>query len=186
VVAIDCKGRAIERSLDPPQMETQAWSNALDHVRALSHGGPLDRNLRVTVHFHPDVPFKQSSIIANLGRERIYRSQFETRSSNGGLTAFRGGDRWNWESRLFDGHYDVDNECNLATRPKYGSLSFRNDPYGGSPRFGSCHLRLNEETLDRTSFCFPDSVFEPTNFGTVDRFGLIEIAENRLFVDPLD
>jgi hypothetical protein len=35
-------------------------------------------------------------------------------------------------------------------------------------------------------FCFPDSVFEPTNFGTVDRFGLIEIAENRLFVDPLD
>ena len=39
----------------------------------------------------------------------------------------------------------------------------RTGPYGGSPRFGSAHLRLREDVLERTTFCYPDSVFEPTD-----------------------
>ena len=164
--------------------ETQVGFNALEHVRALSQVIPLDRGLRITVHFHPDIPDGQSTVIASLKKERIYRSQFETGLSNGGLTALRGGDRWKWESRIFGGHFDKDGSADM--RPKYGSLNFRNDPYGGSPRFGSCYLRLNESTLDRASFCFPDSFLEPTNFGTADRFALIELAEAQPFPDPID
>ena len=56
--------------------------------------------------------------------------------------------------RLYD-------EREPSERPKYGSLNFSADPYGASPRFGSSYFRLAEHTLDRTTFCFPDSVFEP-------------------------
>lgn len=38
-------------------------------------------------------------------RDGRYRSLFETGTSNGGLTAYPGGDRWKWESRLFGGKY---------------------------------------------------------------------------------
>ena len=48
---------------------------------------------------------------------------------------------------------------------------------GGAPRFGSAHLRLTRSVLDRTTFCFPDSVFEPTALGTADRFGLFPLVE---------
>jgi hypothetical protein len=39
--------------------------------------------------------------------------------------------------------------------------------------------------LDRTTFCYPDSVFDPVHFGTAQRFALIELAgaNDR---DPLD
>ena len=53
-----------------------------------------------------------------------------------------------------------------AERPKYGALDHRRRPNGAAPRFGSAHLRLAPAVLDRTTFCFPDSVFEPTAFGT--------------------
>lgn len=38
-------------------------------------------------------------------------------------------------------------------------------------------MRLKEEVLDRTTFCYPDSVFDPVDFGTVQRFALIDIAD---------
>jgi hypothetical protein len=38
-------------------------------------------------------------------------------------------------------------------------------------------LRLAGQTLDRTTFCFPDSVFAPEHFGTAQRFDLIRLAE---------
>ncbi|MGU3435096.1 DUF3626 domain-containing protein [Actinomycetes bacterium M1A6_2h] len=47
-----------------------------------------------------------------------YRSQFATGISNGGLTAFPGGDRWRWEGRLFDGRYD---DAVAEARPVYGA-----------------------------------------------------------------
>lgn len=74
------------------------------HVAALSSGPPLPPDLRVTCSFHPDrwaAPGSTELVIERLAREGVYRSQFVTGTSSGGLTAFRGGDRFRWESALF-------------------------------------------------------------------------------------
>ena len=137
--------------------------------------------MHVVLHFHPDWPFGDQTVIEALARDGVYRSQFETGTSNGGLTAHPGGDRWRWESRLFAGRYD---DAPAADRPVYGAV--RTGPYGGSPRFGSAHLRLREDVLERTTFCYPDSVFEPTEHGGPERLpellALCEADE----VDDLD
>ncbi|MGY5307479.1 DUF3626 domain-containing protein [Nocardia gipuzkoensis] len=160
-----------------------AGEAALAHVATLSTGVPLDRALRVTVHFHPDVMFGQETVLGALARGGVYRSQFETGLGNGGLTAHPGGARRLWESRMFGVHYD---SAPVSARPKCGSLNHRGDRYGGSPRFGSCYLRLAEHTLERTTFCFPDSVFEPHSFGTAERMNLIGLADEVTVADPLD
>jgi len=41
---------------------------------------------------------------------------------------------------------------------------------------GSAHLRLTGEVLTRSTFCFPDSVFEPVHFGVAAKMSLIELA----------
>ncbi len=150
---------AAEESASPQE-------RALAHLRTLAHGDPIDPALRVTLHFHPDRLVSGMPILAAMARDQRYRSQFETGTSNGALTAHPGGNRWQWESRIFAGAYD---DATAAERPKYGSLNFRRRGIGGSPRFGSAYLRLTEETLTRTTFCYPDSVFEPTNFGLAAR-----------------
>lgn len=61
-------------------------------------------------------------------------------------------------------------------RPVYGALNFRRKVVGGAPRFGSAHFRLAAETLARTTFCYPDSFLEPSDFGVAARMGLIELA----------
>lgn len=43
-----------------------------------------------------------------------------------------------------------------------------------APAFGSARLRLKERVVDRTTFCYPDSVFEPVDFGTARHFALTE------------
>jgi len=151
-----------------------SWEKAVAHVASRSGGGPLDPGLRVTVHFHPDRLAGGRSILAAMAQDGVYRSQFETGTSNGGLTAFPGGDRWRWESRIFGGAYDG---AAASSRPKYGSLNHRGRAAGGSPRFGSAHLRLRSSTLERTTFCYPDSVFEPADFGVAARMSLIALAE---------
>ena len=140
----------------------------MEHVAALSHGDPLPPDLRVDLHFHPDVA------LDGIVRDGGYRSQFETGTSNGGLTAHPGGDRWRWESRLFGGVYD---HAPPAERPKYGALNHRRRPEGGAIRFGSAHLRLTARTLARTTFCYPDSVFEPVDFGVAHRMSLTAMAD---------
>jgi hypothetical protein len=124
---------------------------ALAHVAGLSEDGAVPDGARVTVNFHPE------RVVAALAREGgRYRSQFETGTSNGGLTAHRGGDRWLWESRIFGGAYDGGPP---DQRPVYGSLNVGHRDVGASPRFGSAHLRLTGAALWRATFCFPDSVF---------------------------
>jgi hypothetical protein len=172
-----------ESSAGEYEKTVSAAEAALAHVAALSTGAALDRELRVTVHFHPDVVFREETVLAALAREGVYRSQFETGLGNGGLTAHPGGARWLWESRMFGGCYD---SAPASARPKYGSLNHRPDRYGGSPRFGSCYLRLAAHTLERTTFCFPDSVFEPDAFGTAARMNLIGMVETTTVTDPLD
>jgi hypothetical protein len=152
----------------------EPWRAAVAHVAARSTGEPLDPTLRVTVHFHPDRLVAGEPILVAMARDGVYRSQFETGTSNGGLTAYPGGDRWGWESRIFGGAYDAaPPEC----RPKYGSLNHRRRAAGGSPRFGSAHLRLRASTLERTTFCYPDSFHEPADFGVAARMPLIALAD---------
>lgn len=150
-------------------MSTPA-ENALWHVATLSSGPPLDPSLRVTLNFHPD----RAGILDALADSGLYLSQFATGTSNGGLTAHPGGDRWHWESRIFGTAYD---EASNPARPVYGALNFRHKPVGAAPRFGSAHLRLTADVLSRTTFCYPDSTFEPTHFGVAGKMSLIELAE---------
>lgn len=159
-----------------------AQRSAVAHVAARSEGPALDPAARVTLNFHPDRRVGDGVMLEALAREGIYRSQFETGTSNGGLTAHPGGDRWEWERRMFGGAYD---EAPAEARPKYGALNFRRRTVGGSPRFGSCHLRLWPEVTSRTTFCYPDSVFDPVHFGVAERCGLVALVRDHEG-DPLD
>ncbi|MCE1178789.1 DUF3626 domain-containing protein [Actinomycetota bacterium] len=116
----------------------------------------------VVLHFHPGWPFQDRTVLQAIAAAGVYRSQFETGTSNGGPTAYPGGDRWRWESTLFDRKYD---DADPQERPVYGAWNRRSDPYGASPRFGSAYLRLRGEVTERATFCWPDSVFEPASVG---------------------
>ena len=98
------------------------WEQALSHVSSISSGPALDAALRVTLNFHPDRPAQGQPILEALAEDGVYLSQFVTGTSNGGLTAYPGGDRWRWESRIFDGAYD---DAPAHERPVYGALNFR-------------------------------------------------------------
>ncbi|MFD6551034.1 DUF3626 domain-containing protein [Streptomyces sp. NPDC058398] len=147
---------------------------AIRHVAASSGGLPLPSDLRVTMHFHPDRTAGNRRILVQMADDGVYRSQFTTGTSNGGLTAHPGGDRWRWESRIFGGAYDY---ATPEQRPVYGALNYRRDPTGGAPRFGSAHFRLTPEALTRATFCYPDSSAEPSDFGVADRCSLVGLAE---------
>jgi len=152
----------------------QPDERALRHVASLSSGPPLDPSLRVTLNFHPDRRAGGRSILDALVADGKYHSQFLTGTSNGGLTAHPGGDRWRWESRMFGGAYD---DAPAHTRPIYGALNFRRRSVGAAPRFGSAHFRLTGDTLQRATFCYPDSYLEPTHFAVAASMSLIELAE---------
>lgn len=161
--------------MPPARLPDSPQERAIAHLTRLAEGDPIDPSLHVTLHFHPDRLVGGQPILEAMARDGVYRSQFETGTSNGALTAYSGGDRWVWESRIFAGAYD---NVPASERPKYGSLNFRRCRLGGSPRFGSAYLRLTSETLARTTFCYPDSVFGPKNFGSALRISsLIAMAE---------
>jgi len=158
----------------------RAWA----HVAAQSSGKPVDPGWRVTLNFHPDREFQGRPLLAVMAGDGVYRSQFETGTSNGGLTAYPGGDRWHWESRIFGQAYDA---APPSERPRYGALNLGHAAAGAAPRFGSAHLRLAAGVLRRTTFCHPDSVYNPDHFGVADRFGLAErLAAAQGAGDPLD
>lgn len=150
----------------------------------MSAGEPLEHTARVDLHFHPDVYLPGgASVLDGIASSGVYKSQFETGVSGGGLTAYFGGDRFVWEQRMFAGIYDA---LPPAARPKYGALNLTADPYGAAPRFGSCYFRLRAAVLARTTFCYPDSYLQPTRFATADRFGLREAFAVPPTDDPLD
>ncbi|MCX5198815.1 DUF3626 domain-containing protein [Streptomyces sp. NBC_00249] len=152
----------------------QPQLRAVAHVTARSSGPPLDPALTVTLNFHPDRVTDGRPILTALAEDGVYRSQFVTGTSNGGLTAHPGGARWQWESRIFGGAYD---DSPAAARPVYGALNHRQNPAGAAPRFGSAHFRLAPTALPRTTFCYPDSYLEPESFGVAARMPLIALAE---------
>lgn len=149
-------------------------SRALAYVAAKARGGH-EAGSPVTLHFHPDRSTVDGRpLLDAMAEDGFYCNQFETGTSNGGLTARPGGDRWHWESRMFGGAYD---NAPAAERPKYGALNFRRRAVGGAPRFGSAHFRMAAHTLGRTTFCYPDSVLNPADFGWGTRVSaLIELA----------
>ncbi|APR74875.1 Hypothetical protein A7982_00221 [Minicystis rosea] len=159
-----------------------AQARAIEHVAARSAGGEVDPTLHVTLSFHPDRLHGATPLLRQLANDGEWRSQFETGTSNGGLTAHPGGDRFRWESHMFGGAYD---DAAPHERPKYGALDYRRRATGGSPRFGSAYLRLRREVLSRSTFCYPDSFFDPTCFGVSSRMSLVTLAEAGA-VDRLD
>jgi hypothetical protein len=88
--------------------------------------------------------------------EGCYRNQFETGLSSGSLTAFPGGERDQWEERLFGYAYHTPG-TSVADRPKYSALELIRHPDGPSPRFGSCYFVLRPGVSKRCSFTFGGS-----------------------------
>jgi hypothetical protein len=141
---------------------------ALEHVRGLfpapGPAGLFDRAV-ITVNFHPDRLLADGlTVVEHLAAEGVYRSQFETGISNGGL----GGDRARWEDRMFPGVYSA-----ATGRPVYGGLNLAGHRDGASPRFGSCHLVLRPEVSARATFSHGDSVTSPAVVGTAATFGAV-------------
>jgi Protein of unknown function (DUF3626) len=165
--------------------EDDVVQHVLRHVAGRSAGRPGPVGLRVTLNFHPGRLVGGVPVLGALARDGVYRSQFVTRTGNGGLTAHPGGDRWRWEQRLFGGHYD---DRAAVERPVYGALDRRPAGYGGAPRFGSAHLRLVPDTLSRATFCYPDSHADPDDVAVASTVGaLLERADReRGSRDPLD
>ncbi|MFF0253364.1 DUF3626 domain-containing protein [Micromonospora zamorensis] len=125
---------------------------------------------RLTVNFHPDRLCADGRTVADaLAEDGVYRSQFVTGISNGGLTAYPGGDRDRWEHRMFGGAYQRPGVTS-AQRPTYGGLNLLDHADGACPRFGSCHLRLRPAVLSRATFCLGDSHLSPKVVGTADAF----------------
>ncbi len=61
-----------------------------------------------------------------------------------------------------------------ADRPLYGALNHEERAHGASIRFGSAYVRLRPEVTERSTFCFPDSWFEPDAVGGPD--GIAELV----------
>lgn len=121
------------------------------------------RVLEVTINFHPDrLTADGQPILNTLAKDGFIRSQFETGTSNGGLSAFVGGERWKWESTAFFGIYD---SAQASDRPKYGALNYQQHGAGAAPRFGSSFFKIKPHVLDRTTFCYPESWIGPKEFG---------------------
>ncbi len=116
-------------------------------------------NRLVTLNFHPDRRTNNGRLVAeNLLEQGEYLSQFATGMTNGGHTAYPGGQRDVWEDELFHGAYVG---CPAQRRPKYGALNLHNYADGASPRFGSCHFALQPKVCQRCTFAFGDSSTGP-------------------------
>jgi hypothetical protein len=174
--ALSQSPRSMLRPLpDSDLVLTPAQKAALAHVRdgaaALpttgEPGAALSR-ARVSLNFHPDrLAADGRLVIEALRDDGLYRNQFESRVSNGALSAHPGGTRDQWEARLFGDAYHAPPAA-AHERPKYGALDLLRFPDGPAPRFGSCHLRLRPAVLARSTLCFGDSHLGPTDLGTLD------------------
>ena len=155
--------------------------NNIESMSGLEHGR-LETLMRlclacspIALHFHPDRLVEGKSVLTHLVEQGEYKSQFETRVSNGLLSPEPGGARDKWENRLFGDVYHQ-----THNRPKYGALDLWPSPDGPAPRFGSCYFLLNPEVNKNASFCYLDSHKSPTEVGTLDCFAPVWAA---LFAD---
>ena len=127
----------------------------------------------VTVNFHIDrLAPNGETVLTNLMRDGEYRGQFQTGISNGGVSAYPGGERFLWEQHMFSDSYPDD----VPMRPKYGALNLLRYPDGASMRFGACYLSLNPQMVSRCSFSYGDSSGYPETCCTADTFEGIAAA----------
>lgn len=165
-------------------MINKTVAQAIDNIRLKSHGSKSSVRCAVTINFHPDrFTADNRPLLQAIAEDGFLKSQFETGTSNGGLTAHAGGERWKWEQRVFDGAYDC---APNSLRPKYGALNFRHYETGASSRFGSSYFQLKLHTLERTTFCYPDSYFEPEDFAVASTIQALINKANTANVDLLD
>lgn len=165
---------------------TVAQQSAIEHVYQLSSGDSLDDFYEITLNFHPDRYLPNGQLLLEaIAKDNCYLSQFMTGISNGSLSGFIGGKRWEWESRIFNQAYDNEHP---SQRPVYGALNYKQRKIGGAPRFGSAYFRLSSSTImNRTTFCYPDSCYNPTRFGTSKACSdLIQYALDNPMEDLLD
>jgi len=143
-------------------MSNIPWSRLEDAVSMLrSHA-------RVALHFHPDRPLADMKSVAQALLEHgTYKSQFETRISNGSVTAYPGGARDLWERELFGGAYQSEG-VTARDRPKYGALDLMLHSDGPSPRFGSCYFLLAPQASYRCTYTYGGSQDDPPEKGTYD------------------
>ena len=121
----------------------------------------------ITMNFQPD-RFSNNGklIIENLIKQGQYHGQFRTGTTNGGRTAYIGGDRFLWEQRLFFDAYPND----ALDRPKYGALNIFRYIDGASITFGSCFFVMKHDIVNRCTFAYGDSATNPTALCTSDTF----------------
>ena len=137
----------------------------------------IREHARVVVHFHPDrLGTTPTSVAEALLQDGVYRNQFETGRSSGGLVP-TGVPRDSWERVLFGGAYQA-GSVTPAERPKYGALEVIRFSDGPIPRFGSCYLVLRPAVSSRTSFTFAGSEDPraPDRVGTIDRLDAVMAA----------
>lgn len=128
-------------------MSENVVEQAIKNVRIKSKGEVTTVNHVVTINFHPDrYTLNKKPLLLSIAEDGCLKSQFETGTSNGGLTGYHGGERWAWEQRVFDGAYD---NAPDSLRPKYGALNYRDYEMGASPRFGSSYFQLKPHILER-------------------------------------
>lgn len=133
----------------------------------------IREHARIVIHFHPDRLGKTSqTAIEALLEEGVYRNQFETGRSSGGLFPSGGSARDDWERALFGGAYQAE-AVPPSERPKYGALELIRWSDGPIPRFGSCYFVLRPHVAARTSFTFAGSE-DPR---ALQRLGTIDTLE---------
>lgn len=130
----------------------------------------------ICLHFHPyRLNEKGVSVIELLLHSGIYKSQFETKISNGSLSAYKGGQRDIWENNLF-GQIFSSNDYPMTQRPKYGALDLLRHANGPSPRFGSCYFVLKPKLSQAATFTYLDSYKTPDERGTMKLFNVILVS----------
>lgn len=131
----------------------------------------IKANSRICLHFHPYRLNNQGeSVIELLLHSGIYKNQFETKISNGSLSAYKGGQRDIWENNLFGQTILFDN------RPKYGALDLFRHADGPSPRFGSCYFVLKPALNKSATFTYLDSYKTPDERGTIKILDIILVS----------
>ena len=169
---LDYQAEALKRVREHALTQQKAFEALVSHFCApfgvgLSAlmGSVLHRP--VTINFHPDrYSNNGKTIIENLLEQGRYHGQFRTGTSNGGRTAYAGGERFCWEQRLFFDAYPQ----NAVDRPKYGALNLFRYIDGASVRFGSCFFTLRQDIINRCTFAYGDSSINPAILCTADTF----------------
>lgn len=165
-------------------MAKNAVEQAIENIRLKSKGMKGSLSCAITINFHPDrYTSDNKPLLQAIADDGFLKSQFETATSNGGLTAYAGGERWSWEQSVFDGAYD--NAPNNL-RPKYGALNYRHYTAGASCRFGSSFFQLKPHIFERTTFCYPDSFFQPKDFAVSSNLMTLMDKASSSNVDLLD